>query len=95
MFVPAQKAHFFETVRLSCHISDMSSSVWTASARTPLLSMYSVGLGPFLALKVFKDEPAAAIPTAIYTFGCMFTGTILARMWAEFGRKNKADGAPR
>ena len=47
--------------------------------------MQNAGLGIMLVLTAFPGEPEAAIPTAIYAFGCMFTGTILARYWAEFG----------
>ncbi len=54
-------------------------------ALTLEVGMQNAGLGTFLVLTVFKEEPAAAIPTALYTFGCMFTGTVLARCWAEFG----------
>lgn len=61
-------------------------------ALTLEVGMQNAGLGTFLALKVFGDEPAAAIPTAIYTFGCMFTGTVLARLWAEFGRSETPCG---
>jgi BASS family bile acid:Na+ symporter len=54
-------------------------------ALTLEVGMQNAGLGTFLVLRVFEEQPAAAIPTALYTFGCMFTGTILARLWAEFG----------
>lgn len=54
-------------------------------ALTLEVGMQNAGLGTVLVLKVFGSEPTAAIPTALYTFGCMFTGTILARAWAEFG----------
>ena len=60
-------------------------------ALTLEVGMQNAGLGTFLALEIFKDKPAAAIPTAIYTFGCMFTGTILARFWAEFGTSEQAE----
>lgn len=42
-------------------------------------------LDTFIALIIFPNDPTAAIPPALYTFGCMFTGSILARLWAEFG----------
>ncbi len=62
-------------------------------ALTLEVGMQNAGLGTFLVLKVFESEPAAAIPTAIYTFGCMFTGTILARLWAELGHvEQEAEG---
>ena len=38
------------------------------------------GLGATLAKTYFSAE--AAIPAALFTFGCMFTGTVLARWWA-------------
>jgi BASS family bile acid:Na+ symporter len=60
-------------------------------ALTLEVGMQNAGLGTFLALEVFKEEPTAAIPTAIYTFGCMFTGTILARVWAELAVREKAN----
>jgi BASS family bile acid:Na+ symporter len=52
-------------------------------ALTLEVGMQNAGLGTFLVLEVFSGEPEAAIPTAIYTFGCMLTGTVLARYWAE------------
>ncbi|MGW8257437.1 MAG: bile acid:sodium symporter family protein [Thermoguttaceae bacterium] len=55
-------------------------------ALTLEVGMQNAGLGTVLALRMFGDYPAAAIPPAIYTFGCMFTGTILARCWAEFSK---------
>ena len=53
------------------------------------IGMQNAGLGAFLILEVFKDEPAAAIPMALYTFGCMFTGTILARLWPNLEKREK------
>jgi len=52
-------------------------------ALTLEVGMQNAGLGTVLALKLFPDFPDAAIPPAAYTFGCMFTGTILARIWAS------------
>jgi len=54
-------------------------------ALTLEIGMQNAGVGTSLALSFFPD-PATAIPTAIYTFGCMFTGTLLANLWA---RKNR------
>ena len=45
--------------------------------------MQNAGLGTVLVLGLFKDQPAAAIPTAVYTFGCMLTGTLLAHCWSR------------
>jgi BASS family bile acid:Na+ symporter len=53
-------------------------------ALTLEVGMQNAGLGTLLALRVFSEYPSAAVPPAIYTFGCMLTGTILARFWAEF-----------
>ena len=46
--------------------------------------MQNAGLGTVLALDLFHDRPAAAIPPAIYTFGSMFIGTLMARAWSEY-----------
>ena len=47
---------------------------------SPLL--HKLGL---LAEKYYADDPSTAIPTAVYTFGCMFTGTLLASYWSWRG----------
>lgn len=46
------------------------------------IGMQNAGLGTTLAADLFHDRPAAMIPTALYTFGCMLTGTLLARWWS-------------
>lgn len=51
-------------------------------ALTLEIGMQNAGLGATLATQLFPDRPAAAIAPALYTFGCMLTGTILARLWA-------------
>ncbi len=43
------------------------------------IGMQNAGMGALLAGKFFGSE--AAMPAALYTFGCMLTGTILARIW--------------
>lgn len=58
-------------------------------ALTLEVGMQNAGLGSALAMGLFAD-PATALPPALYTFGCMFTGTLLARIWAEL----RADGTP-
>lgn len=45
------------------------------------IGMQNAGVGTALARTLFEDRPAAMIPTALYTFGCMLTGTLLARYW--------------
>jgi BASS family bile acid:Na+ symporter len=51
-------------------------------ALTLEVGMQNAGLGTIIAMSVFPDLPQAAVPPAIYTFGCVLTGTILARIWA-------------
>lgn len=46
------------------------------------VGMQNAGLGTALADIIFVDRPEVLIPTALYTFGCMTTGTMLARYWA-------------
>lgn len=50
-------------------------------ALTIEVGMQNAGLGTVLTLQLFREYPEAAIPTALYTFGCMFTGTLLAQIW--------------
>mgnify|MGYP000710576193 CR=1 FL=1 len=45
--------------------------------------MQNAGLGTILVIDLFENLPEATIPTAVYTFGCMLTGTILAGVWAR------------
>lgn len=45
------------------------------------VGMQNAGLGSLLAIDLFGD--AAAVAPALYTFGCMLTGTLLARLWAR------------
>jgi bile acid:Na+ symporter, BASS family len=52
-------------------------------ALTLEVGMQNAGLGTGLILTLFPDHPAAAIPTAAYTFGCMVTGTMLANIWSN------------
>lgn len=50
------------------------------------VGMQNAGLGTALASQLFPELPQVTIPCALYTFGCMLTGTILARYWAEYDR---------
>jgi bile acid:Na+ symporter, BASS family len=52
-------------------------------ALTLEVGMQNAGLGTVLVLGLFKDQPVVAIPTAVYTFGCMLTGTLLAQWWSR------------
>lgn len=51
-------------------------------ALTLEVGMQNAGLGAVLASRWFAEFPDAALPPALYTFGCMFTGTMLAQYWA-------------
>lgn len=52
-------------------------------ALTLEVGMQNAGLGTTIALSLFPDRPAVAIPCALYTFGCMLTGTALASWWGR------------
>ena len=54
-------------------------------ALTLEIGMQNAGLGSVLAQNLFPDRPAAAIPTVLYMFGCMLTGTLLAAYWRRKG----------
>ncbi len=60
-------------------------------ALTLEVGMQNAGLGVVLAGDFFKEFDLAVMPPVIYTFGCMFTGTLLARLWAEFGANEEAN----
>jgi BASS family bile acid:Na+ symporter len=47
------------------------------------IGMQNAGLGTALASKLFADQPDTMIPSALYTFGCMLSGTILAWYWGQ------------
>jgi BASS family bile acid:Na+ symporter len=50
-------------------------------ALTLEIGMQNAGLGTVLAKEVFGGS-LASLPPALYTFVCMFTGTVLARVWS-------------
>jgi len=54
-------------------------------ALTLEVGMQNAGLGTALAATLYGAETLATIPTAVYTFGCMLSGTILAVLWRQFG----------
>lgn len=57
-------------------------------ALTLEVGMQNAGLGAALATTLFPDLPSAALPPALYAFGCMLTGTMLAQ-W--MGRRASDD----
>jgi BASS family bile acid:Na+ symporter len=56
-------------------------------ALTLEIGMQNAGLGATLAVRLFGEKSTEAIAPAIYTFGCMLTGTLLARLWAGLGQR--------
>jgi len=50
-------------------------------ALTLEIGMQNAGLGATLATQLFTSEAVALAP-AMYTFGCMLTGTVLANIWS-------------
>ncbi len=52
-------------------------------ALTLEVGMQNAGLGTALAAQIFAGQESVLIPTALYTFGCMLTGTMLAHWWRQ------------
>ncbi|MEX0727002.1 MAG: bile acid:sodium symporter family protein [Planctomycetaceae bacterium] len=57
------------------------------------VGMQNAGVGTVLAIKLFPEYPAVAIPTATYTFGCMLTATMLAWYWSRRDPEDKMAGS--
>ena len=55
-------------------------------ALTLEVGMQNAGLGAVLAGALFANHDAVKVAPALYTFGCMLTGTILASYWSMSGR---------
>ena len=56
------------------------------------VGMQNAGLGTVLAAQLFPQQAAIQLPAALYTFGCMFTGTVLAAWWSR--RSADVQGEP-
>ncbi len=52
-------------------------------ALTLEVGMQNAGLGATLASQWFPDQTIVSLPAALYTFGCMLTGTVLAQWWSR------------
>lgn len=52
-------------------------------ALTLEIGMQNAGLGAALAQQLFQNADLIALPPALYSFGCMLTGTILAQWWSR------------
>ncbi|MCH5375413.1 MAG: bile acid:sodium symporter family protein [Planctomycetes bacterium] len=64
-------------------------------ALTLEVGMQNAGLGAYLAKELFASGDAIAMAPAMYTFGCMLTGTLLASYWGRVRRgSSPADDQP-
>lgn len=52
-------------------------------ALTLEIGMQNAGLGATLAQQLFPGADLISLPPALYTFGCMLTGTLLAQWWSR------------
>ena len=78
-------------------IDDALAAVEWLRSNGPGGPLWIAGFSFGAAIAVRAANPAradglVAIAPAIYTFGCMFTGTVLARIWAESGAKEEGPG---
>jgi BASS family bile acid:Na+ symporter len=64
----------------------------TRRALTLEVGMQNAGLGSVLAVELFGKSSSACIAPALFTFGCMFTGVILARVWSAFPPREETVG---
>lgn len=63
-------------------------------ALTLEVGMQNAGLGAVLASQLFPGKELIALPPALYMFGCMLTGTILAQIWSRRRERNEIAGEP-
>ncbi|HAY81739.1 MAG TPA: hypothetical protein DCY79_18195 [Planctomycetaceae bacterium] len=65
-------------------------------ALTLEVGMQNAGLGTTLAKALFPDQAEIWVAPALYTFGCMLTGTLLAWFWSRRAEaaKNPAPAKP-
>ncbi|MFL2870383.1 MAG: bile acid:sodium symporter family protein [Pirellulaceae bacterium] len=57
-------------------------------ALTLEVGMQNAGLGAVLAGALFVNNDAVQVAPALYTFGCMLTGTMLASFWSISGKSD-------
>lgn len=55
------------------------------------IGMQNAGLGATMSQQLFAGRELVALPPALYTFGCMMTGTLLAQFWSL---RRSEDGQP-
>lgn len=63
-------------------------------ALTLEVGMQNAGLGVTLAIANYADVAEVALAPALYTFGCMFTGTLLAQVWRWFPNADSVADLP-
>lgn len=63
-------------------------------ALTLEVGMQNAGLGTILAGQLFAGRDLIALPPALYTFGCMLTGTLLAQYWSTRGTLETPEPIP-
>lgn len=61
-------------------------------ALTLEVGMQNAGLGCIMATNLFSDKMIGIAP-ALYAFGCMLTGTVLAGIWARRPVSNESDAS--
>jgi BASS family bile acid:Na+ symporter len=62
-------------------------------ALTLVVGMQNAGLGTVIALRLFQERPAVAIPSAIYTLASVYTALALAFVWTQCdARRPDGDG---
>jgi len=61
-------------------------------ALTLVVGMQNAGLGSAIALRIFSDRPAVAIPCAIYTLLSVYTAFVLAFIWKRQDRARSRTG---
>ena len=85
------KSYVFQDVRNNDPSRDQEVFTWAAVARNgqrevdgmrqqPKGFWFGHPSGNEFITELFDDK-MTAVPPALYTFGCMLTGTVLARLW--------------
>jgi predicted Na+-dependent transporter len=50
---------------------------------TLAVGLQNSGLGTVIALRLFEDRPAVALPNAIYSMASVYTALVLAFWWSR------------
>jgi BASS family bile acid:Na+ symporter len=62
-------------------------------ALTLVVGMQNAGLGTVIAMRLFEDRNAVAIPSAIYTVASVYTALLLAFYWSRRDARRLAEPA--